>query len=109
MTRLGLRIDKWLWHARLVKTRSLAARLCAESQVLLGGVIVRKPATPTRIGDRITLTHAGWRRTVEVLDLGERRGPAAEAMQLYAETSEPVRLAGLDPAWVPLLGEDEAE
>jgi ribosome-associated heat shock protein Hsp15 len=102
-----LRLDKWLWHARLCKTRSLAGRLCTAGAVELAGNVTQRPAQPVRIGDRLTVCHGGWRRHIEILGLGERRGPAPEARLLYRETAEPVRLSGVDPEWESLLGEDE--
>jgi ribosome-associated heat shock protein Hsp15 len=102
----GPRIDKWLWHARLTKTRSLAARLCAEGLVSLAGRIVTRPAQVVRLGDIVTLRHAGWERRVEVLDYGVRRGPAGEARLLYRDASAPIRLSSADPAWVSLFADD---
>jgi len=98
-----LRIDKWLWHARLCKTRSLAGRLCVSGAVELAGSAVLRPAQLVRIGDMLAVSHGGWRRQLEILGLGERRGPAAEARLLYRETAPPVRLSGADPAWAMLL------
>jgi ribosome-associated heat shock protein Hsp15 len=110
-----LRLDKWLWHARLCKTRSLAGRLCAAGAVeLSGGAVthpsaVTRPSQPIRIGDRLTLSHGGWRRQLEVLALGERRGPASEAQLLYRETEAKVRLTAADPGWVALLDIEDGE
>jgi ribosome-associated heat shock protein Hsp15 len=105
----GLRLDKFLWHARLCKTRSLAGKLCAAGAVELAGVVTQRPAQPVRIGDRLSLSHGGWRREIEILALGERRGPASEARLLYRETAEPVRLSAVDPGWEALLGEEEED
>jgi ribosome-associated heat shock protein Hsp15 len=102
-----LRLDKWLWHARLCKTRSLAGRLCAAGAVELAGAVALRPAQPVRIGDRVAINHGGWRRQLEVLALGERRGPAPEARLLYRETAEPSRLTSVDPEWEALLGDDD--
>jgi ribosome-associated heat shock protein Hsp15 len=82
----GLRLDKWLWHARFAKTRSLAARLIEDGDVLLDGRVV-KPAHLARIGDRVSLRFGDADRVVEIMALGERRGPAAEARLLYEEIS----------------------
>ena len=109
MTGPTLRLDKWLWHARLCKTRSLAGRLCTAGAVELAGTVTQRPAQPIRIGDRLVVSHGGWRREIEILGLGERRGPAPEARLLYRETAEPVRLSGVDPAWEALLGGEEEE
>jgi ribosome-associated heat shock protein Hsp15 len=104
----SLRIDKWLWHARLCKTRSLAGRLCAAGAVELGGTLVARAAQPVRVGDFLTVTHGGWQRRLEVAALGTRRGGAAEARTLYHEIGATVRLSRIDPDWVALLS-DEAE
>jgi ribosome-associated heat shock protein Hsp15 len=104
----GLRIDKFLWHTRLVKSRSLAARLCTDGYVELDGAPVTRASQPIRIGSIIGLSHGGWRRVIEVREFGTRRGPAAEAQLLYREISDPVRLTAADPDWGRLI-EDEAE
>ncbi len=106
--RSKVRIDQWLWFARFVKSRSLAARLCAEGLVAINGGLVRKPNQAVRVGDVVALPQGGWRRTVRVLALGARRGPASEARLLYEEAAEAARLRDLAPGWVPLLEDDEA-
>ena len=60
-----------------------------------------------RIGDTIGLPQGAVHRTIRVVALGTRRGPAAEARLLYEETAVPVRLTELAPAWTPLLLEGE--
>jgi ribosome-associated heat shock protein Hsp15 len=101
-----LRIDKWLWHARLAKTRSLAARLCAAGLVELGGRIVTKRSQAVQAGSRITVVRGRHRCRVEVLALGSRRGPAAEAQALYYELAPPELLSRIPEDWVPLLADD---
>lgn len=101
-----LRIDKWLWHARLAKTRSLAARLCAAGAVELAGRPVAKPNQAVRVGSQITVVQGRHRRRIEVLGLGTRRGPAAEAQALYRELAPPEPLARIPEDWVPLLVDD---
>jgi ribosome-associated heat shock protein Hsp15 len=107
VTRETIRIDKFLWHARLVKTRSLAARLCDSGCVELGGSPVTRPAQPVRIGDELVVLHGGRRRRVRVLAFGTRRGPVAEARTLYEDTAAPERIPAGDPGWEPLLPDDE--
>jgi ribosome-associated heat shock protein Hsp15 len=97
------RLDQWLWFARLVKTRSLAARLCAAGGVAVNGTGFRKPNHPIRVGDIVIAPQGALRRTVRVLALGTRRGPASEARRLYEEISAPVPLSDLTPVWEPLL------
>ena len=60
-----------------------------------------------RVGDVIVLPQGAWQRTVQVLALGARRGPATEARLLYEEVAPAMRVSGLAPGWVPLLGGDE--
>lgn len=97
-----LRLDKWLWHARFVKTRSLAQKLAESGHVKLNGAAVGKAAQTVRPGDELELVLGPMRRAVRVLALGERRGPAPEAQALYEETRPPERLGGF-------LGEHVAE
>ena len=77
------RIDKWLWHARFCKTRSVAHEKAAQGQIRLNGHRVEKPSIAVHIGDVMTLTSGGRVISVRVLGLGLRRGPAAEAKTLY--------------------------
>jgi len=84
------RIDKWLWAARLVKTRSLAIDAVRGGHVQVNGQRV-KPSKEVGPGDRIELRLGPARRiAVDVLGCAERRGPASEAALLYAETPESV-------------------
>src|SRR6478752_7234145 len=78
------RLDKWLWHVRLFKTRSIAADAVSGGKVKLDGERV-KPAHVVRVGQRVNITIAGRAIEVDVLDLARRRGPA-EAQACYAET-----------------------
>ena len=71
--RTKTRLDQWLWFARFVKSRSLAARLCAASVVAVNGLPVKKANHLVRIGDIVVLPQGGWQRTVRILALGLRR------------------------------------
>jgi ribosome-associated heat shock protein Hsp15 len=102
-----LRLDKWLWFARLARTRSLAARLCAAGEVAVAGRTIVKAGHPVRIGDVVTLPQGRLIRTVHVAALGTRRGPAAEARLLYREPDPPRRKPGQDD-WISLF-DDEGE
>ena len=84
-----IRIDKWLWAARLYKTRSLAAEAVVGGRVHVNGNRV-KPAKEIRVGDRIDVTVEALRRTFDVKALSERRGPASTAAELYEETAESI-------------------
>jgi ribosome-associated heat shock protein Hsp15 len=80
-----VRMDKWLWAARFFKTRALAQQAVEGGRVRLNGER-SKPARELRMGDRL-LIHIGtheWEITVE--QLSAKRGPAAVARGLYAES-----------------------
>jgi ribosome-associated heat shock protein Hsp15 len=85
----GVRIDKWLWAARLLKTRSLAAEAVKGGRVQVNGARV-KPSREVGPGDEIEVTIGQVRRTVVVRGVAERRGPAKDAVLLYEETPESV-------------------
>ena len=101
----SLRVDKWLWHARFYKTRTLAARQVAGGAVRVNGTRITKPATTLRIGDALTFPQGDRIRVVVVAALGTRRGPAPEAQALYEDrtpveapdTSAPVARKGGRP------------
>lgn len=102
--RSSRRLDQWLWFARFVKSRSLAARLCAAGDVAVNGLAVTKPNHPVKAGDIVVVTLRGWERTARVIALGERRGPAKEAHRLFEETAS---LRRPPPQWEPLLFADD--
>ena len=79
------RLDKWLWFARFAKTRTLAAKLIASGFVRVNGQRAESAAKAVAVGDVITVAVARTTAVVRVEGLGERRGPAPEARQLYAE------------------------
>jgi ribosome-associated heat shock protein Hsp15 len=83
----GVRIDKWLWAARFFKTRTLAANAVLGGRVHVNGERV-KPSRPVQANDRLEITKGSERWTVVVKGLADRRGPAAQAQQLYAETEQ---------------------
>jgi ribosome-associated heat shock protein Hsp15 len=83
----GHRLDKWLWHCRFYKTRSLAMTAIAGGKVHLNAERV-KPAHRIRVGDRLSLSLEGIVAEFEVLGLPRRRGPAAEAQSHYRETPD---------------------
>jgi ribosome-associated heat shock protein Hsp15 len=83
-----LRIDKWLWHARFFKTRSLAAKVVSGG-LRVNGQPVAKPAFAVGPGDVLTFSQARDVRVIRVVALGERRGPAPEAQALYEDLDPP--------------------
>ncbi|WP_138515175.1 RNA-binding S4 domain-containing protein [Rhodoferax bucti] len=84
------RIDKWLWAARFFKTRSLATDEVNLGRVQWEGRDV-KPAKDVKIGDTLTIWQGKVKRTVEILQISEQRGPAPVAQKLYAETEDSIR------------------
>jgi len=83
-----MRVDKWLWAARVFKTRSLAADACAGGKVDVNDDGA-KPAKQIRAGDLIHVTVVGGKRIIKVVALAERRGPAAAARALYEDLTPP--------------------
>jgi ribosome-associated heat shock protein Hsp15 len=84
-----LRLDKWLWHARFFKTRSLAAKVVSSGVVRVNSEPVRKPSTPVGAEDVLTFPAGDQIRVIRVDELGVRRGPASEAQALYTDLSPP--------------------
>ena len=85
----GLRLDKFLWFARIVKTRALAQALAEDGRLRLNGRPVDKAHAVVRVGDVLTFARHGDVRVLRVDTLPARRGPAAESRTLYSElTSE---------------------
>jgi ribosome-associated heat shock protein Hsp15 len=83
--RTAQRIDKWLWFARLTKTRTLASELVTRGKVRLNRTRVEKPSQTVRVDDVLTVVLNRRVRLLKVLELGERRGPAVAARALYEE------------------------
>jgi len=85
-----IRIDKWLWHARFFKSRTLASKLVGSGKLRLNKEIIRKPGATVKSGDVLTFSKGAQIRVIEVVALGKRRGPAIEAHTLYNDLSPPV-------------------
>lgn len=87
MSEVGCRIDVWLWRARFAKSRSLAAAMVERGTVRLthNGLQSRldKPSRTVHVGDGLVFALGGRLVELEVLALGDRRGPASEARALY--------------------------
>lgn len=91
------RLDKWLWFARVLKTRSLAAKLVGDGHVRVNGARTDQASKQVKTGDVLTIA---LERTVRVLRIrapGARRGPYAEAQTLYDDLTAPP-----DPAEAPV-------
>ena len=79
------RIDRWLWHARLVRTRSAAAALAEAGYVRVNGARINAPGRMVRAGDVVTVALDRAVRVLKVTGFSERRGPAAAGHNLYDE------------------------
>lgn len=79
------RIDKWLWHARVVRTRSAAAGLAASGHVRVNGARIDAASRPVRTGDVITVALDRTVRVMKVAGFAERRGDADAARVLYED------------------------
>jgi ribosome-associated heat shock protein Hsp15 len=85
-----LRLAKWLWAARFYKTRSLACEEIDKGRVQVNGVVA-KPARELKAGDSVQLRNGPISRTVTVLAVSDKRGPAPVAALLYQETDDSIR------------------
>jgi ribosome-associated heat shock protein Hsp15 len=81
----SLRLDKFLWFARIVKTRSAAQVLAEDGRIRIAGRVVDRAHAPVRVGDVLSFAHRGQIRVLRVETLPARRGPPAEARALYSE------------------------
>ncbi len=83
------RVDRWLWHARFFRSRSLATAAVAGGLVHVNGERVRA-SRGVAPGDRLDITAGNATVSVEVLSLPPRRGPATEARACYRETADSI-------------------
>jgi ribosome-associated heat shock protein Hsp15 len=79
------RIDRWLWHARLVRTRGAAAALAGAGYVRVNGARIDAPSRVVRTGDVITVALDRTVRVLRVRGFVERRGPAGSVETLYED------------------------
>ena len=85
MNRDTLRLDKWFWYARFIKSRSLATKLCNSGKVRVNGNIIKKAHQSVTPGDVLTFSVGPNIRVIKIIKLGNRRGPAKEAQALYED------------------------
>ena len=83
------RIDKWLFSARVVKSRSLAAKLAVGGKVRVNRDKIEQAAHQVKVGDVLTITLDRRILVYKIVAPGERRGPAPEAQLLYEDLSPP--------------------
>ena len=77
------RLDKWLWHARIVKSRTLAQKLIEAGSVRVNSARTTKPDARVGLDDVLTIGILNQVRTVRIAGVSDRRGPAKEAERLY--------------------------
>jgi ribosome-associated heat shock protein Hsp15 len=97
MTGETVRVDKWLWFARLFKSRTLATALCRSGRLRINGVTVEKAHQGLKTGDVLTFPKADYIRVIRVVALGSRRGPVPEAQSLYEDLDPPAPEKRLSP------------
>jgi ribosome-associated heat shock protein Hsp15 len=81
------RLDRWLFFARAVKSRTLAQKLIETGAVRVNSERTGRTDHPVGAGDVLTLTVHSRLLVWRILDPGERRGPPTEAQQLYEDLS----------------------
>jgi ribosome-associated heat shock protein Hsp15 len=79
------RLDKWLWHARVVKARTSAVALIEAGHVRINGVREKAPGHAVKAGDVVTVGLDRGARVLKVLGFAERRGDASAARVLYED------------------------
>jgi len=89
----GLRLDKFLWFARIAKTRALAQALVEEGHVRRNSQPMERASATVRVGDVLTFAQRGGVRVLRIEALPIRRGPPAEARDCYCELTEPTAAA----------------
>jgi len=101
------RIDKWLWHARVARTRTAAAALAASGYVRVNGTRIDAASRAVKIGDVVTVALDSRVRVLKVLGFAERRGAAEVAAKLFEE--QPVEPPALHQpaASSPAIGPDK--
>ena len=106
----SLRIDKWLWHARFFKSRSLAAKTVQGGHVRVNRESTSKAHYNVKPGDVLTFQQGPHTRVIEIVALGTRRGPAPEAQGLYNDLAPiPVREKSDEPDDTPIQPRSPAQ
>lgn len=83
------RIDKWLWHSRVIRTRADAAALVSKGHVRVNGVRQSAPGHALKAGDVLTIALDARVRVLKVIGFSERRGDAQAALALYEDLQPP--------------------
>ena len=102
-----LRLDKWLWYARFLKSRSKAIKFCQSSRFRVNGSIIAKTHCLVKQNDVLTFSIGSSIKIIKILKLGVRRGPAPEAQALYEDLSPPISLNTKGHKTSPYVGRRE--
>lgn len=84
-----IRLDKWLFFSRVVKSRTLAAKLVGAGHIRVNGEKTNQPSHPVKPDDVLTISLERAIKILKIIDCGTRRGPAPEAQLLYEDNSPP--------------------
>lgn len=84
-----MRLDKWLWHTRFFKTRSLAAKMCNGGKIRVNSTLISKAHYQVNIGDTLTFPQGHHIRVVRVTELPDKRGSAPIAQSCYDDLAPP--------------------
>ncbi len=93
----GLRLDKWLWFARLAKSRSAAQTLCESRRLRLDGRVIDRASALVRAGSVVSFRRDDEVIIVRVEGLAERRGPYAQARLLYTDLTRNLTAGAVVP------------
>jgi len=94
----GLRLDRWLWYGRFLKSRSLAAKLVSTGRIRVNAEKVTKASRLVRQNDVLTFPLGDHIRVIKIIELGTRRGPAPEAQALYEDLDPPKKASADEKA-----------
>lgn len=83
------RLDKWLWHARVVKTRTDAAALVAKGRVRINGARQTSPGHAVKAGEILTIALDSRVRILKITGFTERRGDSVAARAIYVDLRSP--------------------
>jgi ribosome-associated heat shock protein Hsp15 len=96
------RLDKWLWYARVAKSRTIAATAITDGKIKVNRIRAEKASQTIKVGDVVTSRLTKAVRVLRIARLGTRRGPAPEAALLYDDLTPPPEPASAAPkpqAW----------
>lgn len=101
MSTPAIRIDKWLWHARFFKTRTIAQTFVTNGKVRLNSERISKANQSVKPGDVLTFVRGKQLCVIKIIAIAARRGPAPEAQTLYNDLSPPPAPTAKDDPNVP--------